>query len=267
VVEVHALAEGFSTQVASTWRSPQREREQLQRMTREHVRGLLLAPTMGNHDYFQAVLGNVPAVLVDRGWAGSGLDMVGVHDRAATRTAIAQLLSLGHRRIAFLGDISELSTIKNREQGYLDALLGAGMAVSPELLKAELSTEDPGGTAVAELLDLPEPPTAIFCSNARTSLGAVRCLHRRGRADVAMISFGDFDLADTLVPGVTIVAHDPEKIAAAAFDRLLSRIRGKELDPVELLLPVSLVARGSGELPGPYGAQADLGRDRQHTHN
>jgi LacI family transcriptional regulator len=77
----------------------------------------------------------------------------------------------------------------------------------------------------------------------------VRALHRTGRTDIALISFGDFDLADALLPGVTVVDHDPARIAAAAVDRLLARIRGDPLVPAEILLPTSLVKRGSGELP------------------
>jgi LacI family transcriptional regulator, galactose operon repressor len=243
VVEVDALAAGFSTQVASTWRDPRREREQVVRMTRENVRGLLLAPTMGDHGYFKAALGDIPAVLVDRGWDGSGLDTVGVDDRADTRAAIEHLLAHGHRRIAFLGDYSELPTTLNRRAGYLDAI---NKAAAPELVRSSLKESE---TTVAELLALPEPPTAIFSSNARTSLGVVRALHRAGRADVALISFGDFDLSDTLRPGVTVVNHDPARIAAAAVDRLLQRIRGDpEKEVADILLPTELVQRGSGEL-------------------
>ena len=268
VVEVDAMAAGFSTQVASTWRDPLREREQVLRMTRENVRGLLLAPTTGDHDYFPAALGDIPAVLVDRGWPSSGLDTVGVDDRADTRSAIERLLARGHRRIAFLGDCAdgdradgdraesdraesdradgdraELPTISNRREGYRDAMRAAGQ---PELVRSSVRASE---AAVAELLALPDPPTAIFSSNARTSLGVVRALHRAGRSgDVALISFGDFELSDTLRPGVTVVDHDPARIAAAAVGRLLTRIRGAPEEAAEILLPTELVRRGSGEL-------------------
>jgi len=244
VVEVDAMAAGFSTQIASTWRDPVREREQVLRMTRENVRGLLLAPTTGRHDYLGAALGAIPAVLVDRGWPGSGLDTVGVDDRTATRQATEQLLARGHRRIAFVGeepegDQPELPTIANRRQGYRDAMRAAG--------EGEITA---GKTAVAGLLARPASPTAIFSSSARTSVAVVRALHRAGRTDVALISFGDFELSDTLRPAVTVVDHDPARIAAAAVDRVLARIRG---DPggeaVEIVLPTTLVQRGSGELP------------------
>ncbi|MFI6076966.1 LacI family DNA-binding transcriptional regulator [Actinoplanes sp. NPDC051343] len=243
VVEVDAMAAGFSTQVASTWRDPLREREQVLRMSRENVRGLLLAPTAGDHDYLKGALGDIPVVLVDRGWPDSGLDTVGVNDRADTKAAIEHLLAYGHRRIAFLGDYSELPTTLNRRAGYSDAMKVAGV---PELVRSTLKNSE---ATVAELLARPDRPTAIFSSNARTSLGAVRALHRAGRTDVALISFGDFELSDTLQPGVTVVDHDPARIAAAAVDRLLTRIRGAPLDKADILLPTELVLRGSGELP------------------
>lgn len=243
VVEVDALGAGFSTQVASTWRDPRRERAQVLRMTRENVRGLLLAPTVGDHDYLGAALGGIPAVLVDRGWPGSGLDTVAVDDRADSRAAIEQLLAYGHRRIAFLGDCSELPTTVNRRAGYHDAMRAAG---APELVRSSVQRSE---STVAELLAFSEPPTAIFSSNARTTVGVVRALHRAGRTDVALISFGDFELSDTLRPGVTVVDHDPARIAAAAVERLLVRIRGAPPPPAEILLPTELVRRGSGELP------------------
>lgn len=249
VAESRALAAGYSTQVASTGRDPQRERDQVLRMARENVRGLLLAPTMSDHDYLASALGDIPMVLVDRGWPDSGLDTVGVQDRSGTRTAIERLISYGHRRIAFLGDVSDLTTTRHRREGYLDALLAAGVPVVPDLVKSQLAIDDPGGTAVTELLELTDPPTAVFSSNARTSLGVVRALHRHSRTDIALIGFGDFDLADALEPGVTVVDHDPRQIAAAALDRLLARIRGQATAPIEIMVPVSLVTRGSGELP------------------
>lgn len=246
VVEVDAMAAGFSTQVASTWRDPLREREQVLRMTRENVRGLLLAPTPGDHGYL-AVAGRLPSggkatlpiVLIDRGWPDSEFDTVGVDDRADTRAAIEHLLARGHRRIAFVADDLDLPTIRNRRDGYRDAVTAAG--------EDEMTV---GESEIAELLRQEDPPTAIFSSNARTSLGVVRALHRAGRAtDVALISFGDFELSDTLQPGVTVVDHDPARIAAAAVDRLLTRIRGAPLEKADILLPTELVPRGSGELP------------------
>ncbi|MEV6629449.1 LacI family DNA-binding transcriptional regulator [Actinoplanes sp. NPDC051470] len=249
VVEVRALAAGFSTQVASTWRDPQRERDQLLRMTRENVSGLMLAPTMGDHSWFAATVGDVPAVLVDRGWPGSGLDMVGVNDRAGAKHAVEQLLKAGHTRIAFLGDDTELTTTEHRREGYLAAMDAAGVPVPEELDRGSLAMTDPGVGAVTELLELPDPPTALFSSNARASLGAVRALHMTGRTDVALISFGDFELADALQPGITVVDHDPALIAATAVERLLARIGGAQLVPAEILLPTPLVKRGSGEVP------------------
>jgi LacI family transcriptional regulator len=76
----------------------------------------------------------------------------------------------------------------------------------------------------------------------------VRALHQGGRTDVAMVSFGDFALADSLEPAVTIIDQDPTPIAEAAVDLLLARMRGETQDATNIVLPVNVVPRGSGEL-------------------
>jgi LacI family transcriptional regulator len=76
----------------------------------------------------------------------------------------------------------------------------------------------------------------------------VRALHQGLRTDIALISFGDFALADSLEPAVTIVNQDPTPIAEAAVDLLLARMRGEQHEPTTIVLPVDVVPRGSGEL-------------------
>ncbi len=248
VVEDRALAAGISVLVASTGRSATRERGQVLRLTRQNVCALLLAPVETDHSYLAEAAGDIPVVLVDRGWPDSGYDTVRVHDRTGARIATEHLLAHGHRRIAFVGDVSELPTIESRRGGYTDALIAAGVTPDPALLRTRCGETDTAAAAVADLLTLAEPPTAIFSSNPRASLGVVRALHRLGRTDIALVGFGDFALADSLTPAVTVIDQDPTPIATAAADRLLARIDGQNPVAAEIVLPVSLIVRGSGEV-------------------
>ena len=117
------------------------------------------------------------------------------------------------------------------------------------LIRPNCGETDTAAAAVAALLALPEPPTAIFASNQRAGMGAVRALHNAGRTDVALVTFGDFALADCLTPAITVIDQDPVPVAAAAADRILARIDGKTPVPAEIVLPLTLIARGSGEVP------------------
>ena len=91
-------------------------------------------------------------------------------------------------------------------------------------------------------------PTAVFSAATRCSLGVVPALHELRRTDVALVAFGDFAMADALVPAVTVVDHSGSVVGRAAAARLARRIETPSLPPETLHVPVGLVERGSGEL-------------------
>ena len=109
----------------------------------------------------------------------------------------------------------------------------------------------------------PDAPTAIFSSNPRCSLQIVRSLHTAGRTDVALISFCDFPMADTLTPPVTVIDQDPVGPGAFAANRLFERVDhpGKRIRR-QTVLDVRLVTRGSCHLvpPGSVTAGTDGSR-------
>lgn len=249
VIEERMLAEGISVLIASTGRSGSRERGQVTTLAGQNVRALLIAPNGDDHEYITELTRGLPIVLIDRGWEIPGYDTVLVQDRIGAKAAVDHLAARGHRRIAFIGDNGDLPTIAERRLGYLDGLAGANIEVDEKLLCTGCGTPESAAAATAELLALPDPPTAVFSSNPRASLGVVRALHQGLRTDIALISFGDFALADSLEPAVTIVDQDPTPIAEAAVDRLLARMRGETSEATNIVLPVNVVARGSGELP------------------
>jgi LacI family transcriptional regulator len=89
------------------------------------------------------------------------------------------------------------------------------------------------------------PPTALFTTNDLTTMGAIDSgLH----AQVALVGFDEFALADKLTPPITLVAQDPDVIGATAADRLFARINGDSSPPRELILRTRFITRGSGEV-------------------
>ena len=248
VIEERMLAEGISVLIASTGRSSTRERGQVVRLAGQNVRALLIAPNGDDHSYIPDITQGLPVVLVDRSWELPGYDTVLVQDRAGAKAAVDHLIAAGHRRIAFIGDDGDLPTIAERRLGYLEGIAAGGIDVDELLMRTGCGEPEPAATATAELLAMPDPPTAVFSSNPRASLGVVRALHQGLRTDIALISFGDFALADSLEPAVTIVDQDPTPIAEAAVDLLLARMRGVQHEPTTIVLPVNVVPRGSGEL-------------------
>ncbi|MGA1588360.1 MAG: substrate-binding domain-containing protein, partial [Ilumatobacteraceae bacterium] len=135
-------------------------------------------------------------------------------------------------------------TSRGRYTGYVDALEAAGIPVDPALVRREGATRTSAQAQVEQLLDLDDPPTALFTAQDIITMTAVSVLQRRNLSDfVALVGFDDFELADLLQPGVTVVAQDARRIGALAAELAL--------DPHASgvhLVPTRLIARGSGEL-------------------
>ncbi|HVQ91569.1 MAG TPA: LacI family DNA-binding transcriptional regulator [Mycobacteriales bacterium] len=245
-IERVALDRGLTVSVASTLRHPERERKIIESVTRRRVAGLIVAPVAADHAYLASA--PFPVLFVDRRAGNLDADAVVVDDRGAARTAVAHLIAHGHRRIAFVGDHLTVATGQDRLAGYQDALAEAGIPRTPEYVLPVCPEIADAARTTGQLLDLAEPPTAIFSANTRCSLGVVPVLHSRRRTDLAMVGFGDFFMADALEPGVTVIDHPPELIGRVAAAHLFTRLDGNPGPRVTISPPLHLIPRGSGEL-------------------
>ncbi|NEA03959.1 LacI family transcriptional regulator, partial [Streptomyces sp. SID10116] len=156
------------------------------------------------------------------------------------------LLERGHHRIGFLGSPPAVHTGTERLRGYAAALAEAGFALDTHLVRQGQTEPRQATRAAAELLALPTPPTALFCSNNRNTIGAFRALREAGGADVALAGFDDFELADALGLPLTLVAYDTDELGRAAGRLLADRLhdRAAPTGPREIVVPTHLVEYG-----------------------
>jgi LacI family transcriptional regulator len=244
-VEAAVTTDGMSVLVASTHRDSAAERRIVDRMLQRRVGGLLISPTGDDHSWLARTPASV--VFVDRGADGVEADLVGIDDHGAAVEAVRHLIAHGHRRIAYVGDTPAITTSRARLAGYRDALSGHGLGVSEQLIRSDCATVPSAATATAALLNLDDPPTAIFSAATRASLGVVPTLHVQRRTDIALVGFGDFAMADTLRPAVTVIDHSAQEVGRAAAARLLARIADPAIPLEHIQIPVRLIERGSGE--------------------
>jgi LacI family transcriptional regulator len=251
-VEGVASAHGTAVFAASSEDDPERERALVDVFTRRRVDGLLLTLISHDHGYLQAEREQgTPLVFIDRPPVGLLADAVVTDNRAAARTATRHLLAAGHRRIAHIGDELTISTARERHRGFADAVAEAGPDVVAHQVD-DLRSQAEAEAAVHQLLGLAEPPTALFTAQNLVTIGALRALHAAGRQhEVALVGFDDLLLADLLRPGVTVMAQDPGRIGALAAEQLFSRLAGNTEPEQTLVVPASLVVRGSGEIRPP----------------
>jgi LacI family transcriptional regulator len=219
-------------------------------MVSRRVDGLVLMPTGDDQSYlFSDIRAGLAVVAVDRPARGIDVDTVVVDNVAGASEAVAQLAALGHRRIACLSDHEKIWTAAERCRGYRQGMAAAGLEVDERLMVANLRSTPESTRAVLDLLDGPEPPTAIFAARNDLSIGVVRALRERGKQhSVALIGFDDFPMADLLEPAVTVIAQDLEALGARAGDLLFSRMQHGSAAPQRVVLPTTLMARESGAI-------------------
>jgi LacI family transcriptional regulator len=245
-VETTARARGSAVIVTSLGRDEAGERDGVEALLGRRLAGLIATPISHDQSYLEPWLSRTAVVFVDRAPRGIKADSVIEDDVAGAREATAHLLAHGHRRVAFIGDDPRIATTARRLKGYRDALAQAGLGAEPGLVALEADTGFTSGELTVKLLASSEPPTAMFSSNARCSLGIVPALQSLDRTDVGLISFGDFPLAGSLRPPLTVVDQDPAKVGHVAATRLFERLdRPERRLKRQIVLPVTLVLRGS----------------------
>ncbi len=239
--------EGYTLLTGSSAEDSVRERELVLNFCARRVDGLIVVPTAGQHDYLlPEIKAGVAAVFVDRPAGDLDADTVLSDNVAGVRAGVDHLISYGHRRIGFLGDRPDIFTAAERLAGYRAALAAAGLTVDESLIDMAPPQPPAIRDALTRMLTGPDPATALFTGNSRITVGVLRELPGYGRRP-ALVGFDDFELADLLAPGVTVVAQDPVAMGQTAAQLLLRRLSGDRGPARRISHATTLVPRGSGE--------------------
>ena len=224
-IEEFARSRGVAVFASSTDLDVDLERDMSAAFAARQVDALIAAPTESDAVHLRRVISlGSRVVLVDRPIDGLDVPVVLADNQSGARTGVEHLIAGGHRRIGYIGRDPSIFTARGRYAGYVEALTRAGIAVDPALVRREGATRTSARHQVEELLSLADPPTALFTAQDIITLTAVSVMQRLGLADrVALVGFDDFELADLLQPGVTVIAQDPRRIGALAAELALAR--------------------------------------------
>ncbi|HLW91120.1 MAG TPA: LacI family DNA-binding transcriptional regulator [Roseiarcus sp.] len=224
---------GFTPILANTNEDLERQSHVLRSLREHNVAGLIISPARGADAWTLAsqLPRTMPTITTMRRILGSPLPYIGPDNRAGSREAVEHLLRLGHRRIAYVGGDSLMTTQQERAGGWQDALAGAGIPHDPSLIFEAPPTRAGGRAAVERALSIPRPPTAIVCYNDIVAMGATRALVMHdvtpGR-DMAVVGFDDIAEAEHNAPPLTTVNADTKEMGARCADSLLRLIRGED---------------------------------------
>jgi LacI family transcriptional regulator len=191
----------------------------------------------------------VPTVLVNCFDREGRFPAVVPDERAGGRRATERLLAAGHRRIGFVNLDPDIPAAVGRRIGFHETLSEAGVSADENLEISGHATADGGYAAASALLDLADPPTALFCANDRMAMGAYDAIKERGLRiphDVAVIGFDNQELiAAYLRPGLTTVALPFETMGAKGVELLAAIIAGQSTATEIVTVDCPLLERAS----------------------
>jgi DNA-binding LacI/PurR family transcriptional regulator len=168
-------------------------------------------------------------------------------DYGGARRALQHLLSLGHRRIGVVGSVVRPFAIEERMRGVRDQLAEAGLVLNQQLVVDGDFTSASGERAGQAMLELLEPPTAIFALNDRMAAGVMRAAAARGQAipaDLSVIGFDDIPIAALLEPALTTVRQPGFALGQAAAAAIFTLLDGKAPGP-PAVIPTDFIIRGT----------------------
>jgi LacI family transcriptional regulator len=190
--------------------------------------------------------------------APGGVFAVSADDRAAMRVITRLVLEAGHRRIGFLRGNQGLLDAEERYQGFMDAMMEAGVPVNPAMVVPGVFDFESGRRGAAQLLEMAEPPTAIIASSDDMAAGVISRAHECGLRlprDLSVTGFDDVNIAHKLWPPLTTVHRPIEKMSEVATRQLISVLKpvrsGKQPSPVHnVQVHCEIVSRASVVPPG-----------------
>lgn len=196
---------------------------------------------------------DIPTVLVDpMGDFHSDVPSLGAGNWGGGLAATEHLLELGHRRIGTITGPMRYLCSQARLAGYRAALERAGITVDQRLIGQGDFHYDSAVRATEELLELSDPPTAIFAGNDEQALGVYAAAQRHGLVvpdDLSVVGFDDVPMSQWVLPALTTVRTPIAELARLATDTVLRRTADSSFPVGRTELPTSLVVRSSTAPP------------------
>jgi DNA-binding LacI/PurR family transcriptional regulator len=227
-IETRAAPRGLASILCNTTSAAFREIDYVHMLLDRGVEGMIfisceMTNLRGEHGHYERLVEEGARIVFVNG-ATNTLDVpsVGVDERAAGELATQHLISLGHTRIGFVAGPEHYLPTQLKAAGRATALAAAGIRDDFLVAYADFGLEG-GGRALAELLERPDPPTAVICSSDVMAIGVLHEAARRGLSvpdDLSVVGFDGIEATKWSVPELTTIEQPIDLIAERAVDTL-----------------------------------------------
>jgi len=237
----------------TTHRTAAKEAGYVANMVQGMVDGLLIVLPRSFDAYTDTLAHHhFPFVLIDHQGSSVSHPTVGATNWQGGYSATEHLIKLGHKRIGCITGSMDLGCSQERLNGYRSALRTHHLNEEPGLVYEGDFLQSDGYAGASTLLDLPEPPTAIFASNDLMAMGAMDAIRSRGLRipdDVSVIGFDNIQQSAMVYPPLTTVQQPLEQMGRVATQILLGILKNPDKDAGRIELPTELIIRSSTSAP------------------
>ena len=243
-----ARKNGYSVIITCSYEEYEQEQHCVEDLVNMRVEGMLACLSQETTDYAHFLSledMDIPLVFFDRVCLTNAIPSVVADNQESARVATSHLLESGSKRVAFLGGSDHLAIVRQRRDGYIEALKEHGLPVEEELVVCKKMTYEEGREGCRQLLSLPEPPDAILAMNDTLAFAAMKEIkkhHLRIPADIALIGYTDELHSNYVEPALTAVTHQTYKMGEECCNLLLKQIKKRE-KPRQIVVPTHLSIR------------------------
>ncbi len=252
-VEDMAFENGYNVVICQTHDKVAKERQHLNTLISSGVSGILVSVGLetNNFDHFDEVkrLG-IPLIFFDRVAEQSDVNKIQNNDKAGAYKAVVHLIDNGYKRIAHFAGPDYLNVYKDRKEGYLDALRDYNIEIEEELIiESDLKVES-GRVSMKQLIELPNPPDAVFSASDYSALGALLYLDEMGidvPNQIGVVGYSNENFTALISPSLTSVNQHGMEIGRYAAKVFFEEINDqqKSLIPRTIVLDPELIIRAS----------------------
>ena len=251
-VEDTARKYGFSTILCNGDDDPQKELEYIKVLESSRVEGIILTPTGKNGGYIKEIIeSGMKIVLIDRLVDGVNCNGVMVDNKNGSYKAVKYLIERGYKKIGIISGSMDITTGKERLDGYLKAIREANLPENKDLIKIGDFKKESGINLSKELLEGSNIPDAIFSTNLEMTKGVLTVISQKGLKvpeDIGLVSFDDSDLNQLFNPPITVISQPVYEIGSTAMEIMINEIKSDkniEKAPIMKILKTKLIKRAS----------------------
>ena len=245
-LEDRAQQKGYAVLLGDTRGTPERELDYIRRVETRLADGIVqLRPSSEKSQ--NNIPPDIPCVNACGCEYTTG-PAIRIDNRAAAKTMVNYLISLGHKRIGVLSGLKDTPPAIDRLEGYKEAIAEAGIPFEKDLIAEGDFTMWSGLNAAFQFCNMKNRPTAIFSMNDEMAIGAMQTLKNqciRIPEDISVTGFDDIAYAKYSDPSLTTISQPAEEMGKMAMDMLLKVIEGEPLSQRECVLPTEFIIRKS----------------------